>query len=108
MKSMPGSDLAVPLLGAVTFVPSIRNMFSLAAEPKTGASLVEVLTGEVGDAAGAVLIRSAGFAGRVGIVGGYAGPRRVSAALPRASMREPAPLATVDCARPPGVITTVR
>ena len=47
MKSMPGSDRAIPLHGQVMFVPSMRNWFSLVPEPNAETVVVVPLDGEV-------------------------------------------------------------
>lgn len=47
----------MPLQGHVKLVPSMRNAFSLTADPNTATVLTEPLDGDVGDTPGALLIR---------------------------------------------------
>ena len=59
---------ATPLHGQVKLVPSMRNAFSLTADPNTETVLAVELDGEVGDTPGAFLIASNMLPRRDGIV----------------------------------------
>ncbi len=54
---MIGSARDTPWHGHVKFVPSMRNAFSLTADPNTDTVLMAPLAGEVGETPGALLIR---------------------------------------------------
>src|SRR5690349_14593860 len=108
MTSTLGSARETPAHGHVKLVPSIRKRFSLPPDPKADTVLLVPLDGEVGEIPGAALMESNMLNRRLGIARKYSGPKRDSKPLLRASMRDPAPSTTTDCAIPCTFKTTVR
>src|SRR3954447_1933819 len=96
MKSTPGSARATPLAGEVKFVPSIRNVFSLAPEPNADTSEFPPVPGEVAEMPGAAAMKSNMLERRVGIALMVSGPKCVPNPLPRASRLDPRPSTTTD------------
>src|SRR5258708_26321125 len=94
MKSMPGSDRAMPLHGQVKFVPSIKNWFSLVPEPNADTVLAMPVApegGDVGEIPGAALINSHMLERRCGIALMASMPKRLPNPRSRPSMRHPGP-----------------
>ena len=64
---MPGSARAMPVPGAVKFVPSMRNWFSFVADPNADTVVLVPLPGDVAEIPGAILRKSDMPVRRVGI-----------------------------------------
>src|SRR5215467_14677160 len=108
MKSIPGSERAMPVHGQVKLVPSMRNWFSLVPEPNAEMVVTVPLAGDVGEMPGIDLMASNMLVRLDGIVLRSWDPKREAKPGFLVSMRDPDPSTTTDSATPARLSITVR